>query len=791
MKFRENIQNWWRGQDKQYFILVTLGIALILLVVSPTLNSGLVSDDSFYSIFSQVTGNNLPELLTNYFQIVSIQIKEQIAFGRLNILPILYVPIFVSLTAYNVVLYKIILLMLIGLNVFLFLKLLFRIQKNGSLGLITLLLFPLLFQIRSFPDPLVSFYGGMQIIVLLLLLSLLNLHSFLTTAKKRYYIGSIVFFILCLMCYEITYIFFIFPIIFIYFLSDKKKFLRTLILSIPYILAGIIFLVTTLLLMRYHTREYVGLSVQSGNLPLIVSTFFKQIIAAMPLSYFFGYPWFAFMKNTADIFHNFHYFWVNFSFWSIALIGGYITLFFKACLYIKDHSKPAVDGKPKAKSTYVLFLFLTGVSFLVLPVPTVAISQKYQEALAPVWGLGYLPVYISYFGTAILLGLLFQSIILKAQSWKPLFYRGMIGIFAVLLGIGALINYSNNIMIVDGLNHVFKYPRFFVMNAARNNLFSSAKDNAYLYVDNNYTWEELFPKLFYTRLLGQSQFKNILYDKTILLPENKTMLGFPANGVGTISGNLHYLKYDAVSDQLGYAVFSKVQNISIGTNSKTEMYGTDVYVYVQDYMRQHAISVVGNWRDDQQYSSPTVFAWKGTDFTIAASGPDWVLYRKQTTKIVDLKSIVVAVWEGNVGSSLVNDTYIIGNLISHSDDTYFSYGWSPNEKIHRWSKEKKAEVTIKLGLLDPSFKHFKFMLRPTLTSGTQTVTISINGTSIGQMVFDGHYTVGQYLDFDASLLKSNSYNSIVFDIPNAQPEAGVGPRQLGIDLGDMGIYPSQ
>ena len=114
----------------------------------------------------------------------------------------------------------------------------------------------------------------------------MNFEKYLENKKKRYYLGSILFFIFALLTYEISYAFILLylPILMI---SGKNQTLKKRLKTISPFLIVLFSLALYTLYLRSTLAVSSGPYLPNWDLWVIFSTYIKQTISTLPTSYFF------------------------------------------------------------------------------------------------------------------------------------------------------------------------------------------------------------------------------------------------------------------------------------------------------------------------------------------------------------------------------------------------------------------------------------------------------------------------------------------------------------------------
>ncbi len=190
----------------------------------------------------------------------------------------------------NLLIYKIILLLLTIIDCLLFVYLIFVLTSNKTLALIILLTLPMLFTFHPPHDPILSFHGLLQNTLFLVLISLLFLIKYLNGKNKIFILLSLIMYCLSLMMYEITYVFFLLHVAIIWhdYKLNNKNFKNFILSSLPYLGSALFFITLSIFLRNIYNVPLVGEStpyIININIIPILSTYLKQIVNTLPLSY--------------------------------------------------------------------------------------------------------------------------------------------------------------------------------------------------------------------------------------------------------------------------------------------------------------------------------------------------------------------------------------------------------------------------------------------------------------------------------------------------------------------------
>ena len=123
----------------------------------------------------------------------------------------------------------------------------------------------------------------------------------------------------------------------------------------------------------------------------------------------------------------------------------------------------------------------------------IALARSYQSLL--VFGIGYIPVYIQYFGACILLIGIASYITLKVRS--TIIKQLLSVVLAVTLSIIYLVNLQNNRLIVEKMNQTYWYPRNILEVSAKNRIFDTVPTTSTLIMETDDNLSLDYPPFIY------------------------------------------------------------------------------------------------------------------------------------------------------------------------------------------------------------------------------------------------------------------------------------------------------
>ncbi|MFO1463164.1 MAG: hypothetical protein U1F66_05260 [bacterium] len=622
-------------KSHQFFILFLSALFLNLLALSPLLTTGFLGDDFHHSSYRGIIQLSRNTLLQENYAVVSGWIHQFYRFFPLQSY-FIYLFYFVP----NLLIYKIFILSLVGLNLLLFGYFIGRITKSPWLSVLAVAIMPIFFQFRVFHDPILGFFGFLQILALLLFGSLILFQSYLEKGKRGYYYSSIFLYCLGLLGYELFYPLFLLYWLTLSFTSPKRSFPSKLKILAPFWGSSLVCLFSTLFL-RYYFKAPIHVSDNNlalsianlqGTAPkmflaytpnfspsLVLLTLAKQVYAALPLSYF--------LANPNNFFPPISSYAASFFQWKSILIfaGMFLTLFLAARNFRDDSS----SGKP-----FNSLLILFGILLILLPPALVSFVPRYQQEIF--WGVSYLPVYLSYFGfSTFFLGIActFRKVALWTMPCLALF----------ISAIGVL-NHKNNNIVANALNQYWLYPRTLIEEAMRHGAFKNLAVGAPLIIDGSHPWDE--PSFFFMH--SGKAFKYIGRAGNYFADSNAKLAFSPLPDKMDLPHNFrqsdrwNYLRYESMGPDWGFAVMGKLDSVQLSNERLFSGGSSNFYVYIRSSNRiSDSFVVEGKWAPSGEPAERFFLSEK--DFRQVSVGPGWKLFSYfPDGKTVDLTSLRIA-----------------------------------------------------------------------------------------------------------------------------------------------------
>jgi len=292
----------------------------------------------------------------------------------------------------------------------------YKISKSVQTASMAILLMTVIIQFRVYHDPVLAFHGMLQFVALYLIWAIfLQIHA-LEKRKVLPLIISSCLYAFCILTYEISYSFIvIFIITAVIYGRGKMRFLA----AMPHYIVTVIILVITFYLRFHSPNAYAGTSF-SMDFAKIIKTYTNQTSAGFPLSYWI-------LSKPPYLFYSCKKIIENITMWDIFLTSALFGILL-GCFWLLP------------RKGHTLYLFIYGLLLTLLPSTIISLSERYQQELSI--GIGYLPVYVQYFGVALLIAGIIQLILLRIK--QQTYLRIITTLFSICICIVFLVNNVNN-----------------------------------------------------------------------------------------------------------------------------------------------------------------------------------------------------------------------------------------------------------------------------------------------------------------------------------------------------------
>lgn len=705
----------------------TINVVLLFLIasyiacsLSPLLESGYYSDDMVSSLTRGKLEYEKISFSDNVVNELTFGIKS---LGRLQPFGAL-VGSTVMYFGYNVKLYKSIVLLLVIINVFLFGYFIHTISKDKNLAMFFMLLIPLFFQFKYYHDPILSFGGGLQVILGFFMISSIFLQKYLEQGDYGTLIISLLFYNICLYYYEVSI-----PLGLLFFImiycnaTNLRSFIRK---SLPFG-GSILLAVIANLVVRYFFKDpavsaYGGTSI---NLSLIafMKTMYYQIVASVPLIYF--------IKDPTHIFRGINYFHIlkQTGMQDIVVI---LTLFPLSYYLVKKINIEVINVAP-----FLLF----GLILLVVPAAVISLTAKYQQEFSGgFWGAGiaYIPVYFQYYGAALIF---IGMVLFVIRTARLKVNSGTAIILAILLSAVAITNVTGNKITVEKSNIDMYYGRLTLEHALSNNLLKNVPDSSTILVQYEYNYNPY--------------------------SQSPTWL---KNWVYAYDWSNRYLFYFYAKKRLNI-----IHNIGEITSIKSMIEDLRIPDMIED-MKDDAVYLltVNSFREYEN-------DFQEKEGYVTLDKIDGIILNRQEVNKSHINTRPVERYYPTTYF-----TYTINKSINFKDHFKLSDGWSYAEATRRrWSEGKQSNVIFRLEDVPRDEQQLSLVI-DAASNGRQKVDISINGEEIGSVNFGGPPEINK-ISFTSKLLREKEMNTIILKMPDAQPPGNGDPRVLGIYLSKLMI----
>ena len=486
----------WRKlltENRNEIAMWVVALALAAFMLTPLLSSGFFSDDGVNSLVvpSAVAAQHsslLREVANAYGGAVR-------AVGRFFPFATYAVFLFWFVNG-NLALYKWLILLLVMADLALFGRLVRALTASPVMGVLAIMLPPLLFQFRFYSDPILAFGALPQVITLLTFGSLLAWVAFLRDGKKRHLVVSLVLYGVSLLTYEIVLPFFLLHLLIAWWYPQRTPLRDAARASWPFAVLAVCSAVVVVGVRLSNSIALAG-GASGGNYTPNTDPFAalfamaRQVSAALPLSYH------ILLGSTNGIdgirpFEGLFSYIGRYPASSMVVLAG-VTAFVAAGVWMLRGTAPAAAPKKRSpgpaapRSISIPGLLWTGAALLVLPATLVALSPKYQSEI--LWGKGYIPVYVSYFGTALLIIAGLGAAARIGSAKNALRIALAVGL-AMALGALGVMTYQDNRIIVERFDRDWLYPRQVEQDALARGLVSPVPADSRIVMLVKRGWDE-------------------------------------------------------------------------------------------------------------------------------------------------------------------------------------------------------------------------------------------------------------------------------------------------------------
>lgn len=397
-------------RKNKLFFLFTLACIFNFLILIPVLNSDYFGDD-LYNF--QVRGA-APYYFDSIYELTVFYFKQWVNQGRFFPLA-WYVYGFFYIFS-DVFYYKIYLISITVLSVLTFSWMVYTLSSDKRLSLLVLVITPIFFQFRFYHDAFLSFHGLIQLVSIYLFVSIGFLKLYLNKQKYFYLIVSMLFWLISLLTYEITYTFIL---MFILIAWGQRNFYKIISLYLTALLS--VFLVT--MWFRFNAPSTLSAYTPNFDVMLIIKTWIMQTVSVLPSSYYI-------VARPDSI-----------------LISRLTFLTLVLFAFVSSLILNMATNKNTSSFRLHNNLIPLGVALITLPGFLISFSPKYQVEVG--FGIAYLPIFIAYFGLSLIVAVYVTKIKMIAHK---------LVLITLMMVIIALHNTTNN-QVVDMVNQPYKNTR--------------------------------------------------------------------------------------------------------------------------------------------------------------------------------------------------------------------------------------------------------------------------------------------------------------------------------------------
>ncbi len=441
---------------------VLLYLVYWVAFVSPYLNSGFFFDDNLNSQIGVV----LDRLNQSSFEFALNINKNWMNGGRFYPLGFILTYGFYSVFD-TLVAAKTAQALLVLSNALLLSGIVWRMSASLTLTAILAVTLPLLFQARLFFDPITA-YPFMQFLLFFLLVSIFSFYEYrLARTKTAYLILGSFSFGCALLTYEVALPFAFLLAVILIAKTPARTWLKSLL---PLALVLAFYASVVAFLRAGHSVGYEGIQLRL-DFQSFFDAFTYQTLGSLPLNYFFS--------DSTLSYQTVKHFGIPSQATKLAMFLGPALL---ATAFIVRPNKPLVRQTP------IWLLTILGLSLVLLPALTISLSKRWQTAIGP--QSPYLPVYLSYFGVALLLALGLWMALNRLRELSRILTALVIALLTIGFGFAIFIQSSTNLLVIEKLNTKYKWPRIGLETAEQAGLWTGFEqaDNAILLNSNGDPW---------------------------------------------------------------------------------------------------------------------------------------------------------------------------------------------------------------------------------------------------------------------------------------------------------------
>jgi hypothetical protein len=616
---------------------VWLAVGVLVLAFSllaPMLNSGFMGDDIINSLnVPAVYDDSAAAMVRATADSIASWVRQQ---GRFFPLAGLASPLFYYVNG-NLAIYKTLMLMLVMADVALFGWLVRRLSGSGGMAALAVLLLPCLIQYRLFHDPVLAFSGLLPGVLLVTLGSLLLLTAYIRTGQRRYLVLSLLAYGASVLTYEVTVPFFVLHLAIARYYPNKHGANTTFRIAWPFAA-----LAATAISGVVAMRLAVGVPLSGTTGPTSVpnyipqldiaaylTTVAKQVVAAMPLSY---HAYTVLASGAADppprLFGAISTYVSVYPVTTLAAMAALAVLTF---ISTRRLVREIESGETRIRTDVIAWL---GILLLVVPALLIALSPRYQSEVY--WGVGYLPVFISYFGVA-LLAIAGAAATLAALQ-KPAWRNGAIALLVITIALVGAMTYQDNRIVIERQNRDWLYPRQTEEEALQRGVLRDARDGDALLIDaGEWTYETREFFLVHGGLrLGRLEKLSSVTSATA--PAGGALADLPGGGQELrypAGARVFHILCAAPAASGGYVVAGRVSAVRLQEGRVTHVTLEDVRLYIRhEQVSSFEPARIGYRANTLPEVTPRALGLEPATTRETASGAGWSMYQVLATPVV-------------------------------------------------------------------------------------------------------------------------------------------------------------
>ncbi len=435
--------------------------------------------------------------------------------------------------------YKTALVAAVLVNLFVFYRFLKRLGAAADVAALCCFLAVTFIQFRVFYDPVYCFNCLMQWLFLGTLLSLAAFHRYLTGGRLGWLALSFFLYLLTALTYEMTYLFWILHAAL--FLTTPGRWSRAASV-VPFAAVAVLLTVASIWLHPVtNTPQQYGMNL---DLRVVAETTLKQLSGAWPGSYPLLYP-----KSTMPVLKDI-FTWKTIGEHPAALAFGMAAAAILTAGVVRRGA-----GEPGQWRR----LLVLGLLLAVLPAPLIGVARKYQDVL--IYGIAYLPVYIEYFGVALLFTCAVAFVATRVRR-GGVTAGAFVGVASFLCAAVAVFHCEANNRVVAALREPYLVPRREVEELLDHGRFLEGVPTGATLVVDAFPWDTSNAGNYFYCCHTGTRLSSVVCSHTWDAPKIAPLV----TKVGTEEApNVLRVRYTSAETDRGWAVAGKVHHLTAAT----------------------------------------------------------------------------------------------------------------------------------------------------------------------------------------------------------------------------------